>query len=199
MNSLQQVHRYKFPGAPGNDPYSRAKVKPMQNAKAKINKFRCRREPNVRCYKTPRRVKIQKCEEVKEQKCQKVTNTNPRPVQHETCHDEPYEECEVEKQQQSKIVQVPVYEEECNSVPRELCDNQGSTTLEVKCVDETKPVCEWQPKEAECRKTPREHCFKMPYQVKTMDCDESYKEKIGLPRGGEEAPYGGFGDPYGKK
>ena len=107
--------------------------------------------------------KIQKCEEVKEQKCQKVTNSNPRPVQHQNCHDEPYEECEVEKQHQTKMIQIPVFTEDCKNVPREICDNQGKTTLEVKCVDESKPVCKWNIGEEKCNNVPREHCYQVPY------------------------------------
>ena len=177
LNSLQQVHRYK------SGPYDQDVLN--YEPKPNPDNFKCIRTPKRRCYKTPRKVKIHKCEEVKEQKCQKVTNTNPRPVQRQSCHDEPYEECEVEKQHQPKMIQVPVYTEECKTVPRQLCDNQGQTTLEVKCVDEVKPVCKWREGKEECNGTPRQHCYKIPYQEKTTDCDESYHEKLG-----------GFG-PYG--
>ena len=179
MNSLQQVHRYEN----GNKPYNQYGQLEMQAQMRNkhLENFKCRRIPNKRCYKTPRRVKIQKCEEEKERKCQKVSNRDPRPTQQQSCHDEPYEECEVEKQHQAKMLQVPKYTEECETVPRELCDTTGTTTLEVKCVDETKPVCEWeQSAEPECTKTPREHCYQIPYQEKTTDCDESYKEVGGF-------------------
>ena len=185
VNSLQQVHRYKN----GNKPYNHYNqaIQAAEMRNKHIENFKCRRTPNKRCHKTPRRVKIQKCEEEKENKCQKVTNRDPRPTQQQSCHDEPYEECEVEKQHQPKMIQVPRYTEECESVPRELCDNQGTTTLEVKCVDESKPVCEWeQSNEPECTKTPREHCYQVPYQEKTTDCDESYQEVNGHQEG-----YGG--------
>ena len=94
LNPMQQVHRYK------NDPYNPYKPKNpygQNNPNKHVENFKCNRIPHERCYQSKRRVKIQKCEEVKEQKCQKVTNSDPRPVQHQNCHDEPYEECEVEK------------------------------------------------------------------------------------------------------
>ena len=181
LEELHQVYRYKAHKNGGPDSRDLYKKEPSNNMyEENIKNFTCNREPNVRCYKTPRQVKTKKCEEKTEQKCQKVRNTNPRPVQHQTCHDEPYEECTVEKQYQTRIAHVPTYMEECTDVPREICDNHGTTTLELKCVDETKPICEWKPKQPRCRKTPRQHCYKIPYQVKTTDCDESYKENIGL-------------------
>ena len=174
VDTLHQVHRY------GNEPYNNAGLNYGQSNRNKhLDKFRCRKTPIHRCYRTPRKVKIHKCEQVKEQKCQKVTNKNPKPVQHQSCHDEPYEECEVESQHQPKIIQIPVYTEDCKNVPRQICDNQGRTTLEVKCVDELKPICKWKPKEQKCEKTPRKHCYKLPYQEESTDCDESYQEQLG--------------------
>ena len=75
-------------------------------------------------------------------------------------------------------MQIPVYTEDCRAMPREICDNQGRMTLEVKCVDEIKPVCKWKPKEEQCHKTPRKHCYKIPYQEKTTDCDKSYQQNF---------------------
>ena len=186
LNPMQQVRRYKN-GAYGNNPY---------NPYKQLENFKCRRIPFQRCYQSPRRVKIHKCEEVKEHKCQKVTNKSPRPVQRQNCHEEPYEECEVEKQHQVKMAQVPKYTEECKGVPREICDNQGTTTLEVKCVDEMKPVCQWKIGEEQCENVPKEHCYQVPYQAKTTDCQENYHETIGDGKypghyGQHPLPYGG--------
>ena len=194
LNPMQQVHRYK------NDPYNPYNPKNpygQENQNKHLENFKCNRIPHNRCYQTPRRVKIQKCEEVKEQKCQKVTNSNPRPVQHQNCHDEPYEECEVEKQHQTKMIQIPVFTEDCKNVPREICDNQGKTTLEVKCVDESKPVCTWKVGEEKCNNVPREHCYQVPYQEQTTDCNESYHHQTG---GDGQYPgdYGSHPGPYGR-
>ena len=196
LKAIQQVYRVKSNSAQSGgtqDSYT-------QNAYNKDpynpREFKCRRKPNVRCYQTPRKVKVQKCEESKEQKCQKITNRNPRTVQRQTCHDEPYEECELEKQHQTKMVQVPTYVEECDSIPREICDNQGITTLELRCVEEPRPVCKWEPRQGKCRRNPRQHCYKVPYQEKTTDCNESYQGEMG--NGNFGMPYGGnSGRPYG--
>ena len=174
LNSLHQVHGY------GNGMQNQDRENHTANkySNEDFDNFRCQRIPVKRCYTTPRRVRSHKCEQAEEQKCQKVTNRTPRPVQHQSCHDEPYEECEVESQQHPKIMQIPVYTEDCRAMPREICDNQGKTTLEVKCVNEIKPVCKWKPKAEQCHKTPRKHCYKVPYQEKTTDCDESYQQNL---------------------
>ena len=190
LNSLQQVQRHP------NDQLNQFNTEIKNDNRANhFEKFKCRKIPKNRCYKTSRRVKIHKCEQIQQRQCEKVTNPNPRPVQHQSCHDEPYEECEVEKQHQLKMVQVPVYTEDCKIVPRQLCDNQGETTLKVKCVNESKPICKWRPKKVECHKTPRQHCYTIPYQEKTTDCDEHYQEDVE----DQGAPYQGatqYSKPY---
>ena len=189
LDDLQQVYKYKVNSGVESEPYFPGNYEiSNEEYEERLKTFKCKKEPHTRCYKTPRRVKIQNCKEIMEQKCQRVSNTNPRPVQHQTCHDEPYMECEVEKQYQLKIIQVPTYSEDCNEVPREICDNYGSTTIEQKCVNETKPVCEWITRKPICSKIPRQHCYKIPYQVKTTDCEENYKETIGIQNHGGYTP-----------
>ena len=174
LNPLHQVHRYENgPAYPGEENYTLNKY-----SNKDFENFQCRKTPIKRCHRTPRRVKTHDCEQVDEEQCQKVTNNDPRPIQRQSCHDEPYEECEIESEHQPKVMQVPIYTEDCKVVPREICDNQGTTTLEVKCVDEFKPVCKWAPSNKKCHKTPRKHCYKIPYQEKTTDCDESYNEDL---------------------
>ena len=149
--------------------------------------FKCHQEPVKRCYKTPRRVKTQKCNEITERKCQKVTNQNPRLVEKQKCHDKTYEKCEVRKEPTYEKIQLPKYEVHCENVPRQICDSQGRKKLEVACANDTRPTCKWIPKKKKCTKIPKEHCTDLPYKVKTVVCDESYKNEVG------SAEYGGPG------
>ena len=118
-----------------------------------IEQFKCKRTPYNRCHKTARPVKFVECKQVKEKKCEKITNRNPNPVEQQTCHDDPYEECDTIKQPQKKSIAIPTYTTECIDVPKNQCDNAGDTVLTVACADKKIPKCEWTPKQMECQKS----------------------------------------------
>ena len=176
---MQQVHRFESPMGNNLDPYKTGQYSQNPYGPHQANKGACRKIPKKRCYTTPRRVKIQECREVKENSCQKVKKRVPRPTQKQSCRDEPYEKCEMEKQHQITMMPTPIFEEVCDDEDREICDFVGKTTLELRCVNQTRHICEWGPKRGECNKIPKEHCYKAPYQEKTTDCDEKYTSEIG--------------------
>ena len=141
----------------------------------------CKKIPIEECQETPRTRHIQKCEQRSERKCQKVTNLNPRPVQEQQCKDQPKEDCEVVDQHQPVDVDIPWYDVECNDVPKVQCTNLEKTKLEVKCSQEPRPICNFYPKDNDCKVIPTKYCYQAPYQVKTTDCQESYTGRIGEP------------------
>ena len=170
LQSLREEKRYgqwgKTP-AWGNEPPSPPGPDPNWQDK-------CRMVPNKHCSKTPRTRKIEVCKQESKEECRKVTNRHPRPKQEQVCKDEPYEECELVNQDKEERIQVPQYDQECKDVAKPLCDNVETTTLEVKCVTEDRPVCQYEEKPMECTETPKQYCLDVPYQVKTNDSKESY-------------------------
>ena len=184
LDAQHHWHKVKSYNVVGSDIYGHRFKRQTSNVvlpskEEHLSNFKCNKHPTERCHETPRRVKTKKCEEREEQKCERVSSMNPRSVQHQSCHDAPYVECDVEEKQEMKVVQVPSYTEEYKEIPIKICDNYGASTLEVKCVNETKPVCEWKAAEPTCSKIPREHCYKIPYLVENTDCDENVKEDGG--------------------
>ena len=178
LDTPNHLHKFKIHNAVGSDlsghRYKRQTLKVAQEED--LETFKCKKTPTEICHDRPLRVKTQKCEERKEHKCERVSSTNPRLIKRPLCRNVPYNECDMENQYEMTMVQVPRYTEECKKVPREICDNYGTSTLEVKCVNETKPICEWKAANPACLKTPRQHCYKIPYQVMTNYCDQTFNE-----------------------
>ena len=172
----REVKRYEVhPGMPADWPINQT----PHFIDKEIDLFKCKRTPYKRCHKTARRVKFVECKQVKEKKCEKITNRNPKPIEQQTCHDDPIEECDTIQIPEKKSISKPTYTTECIDVPKKQCDNAGDTILRVACADKKIPKCEWTPKAMECQKIKRNHCYQIPYRVKVTDCSESYSGSVG--------------------
>jgi len=143
------------------------------------NQYTCKRTPETKCYSTPRTVSQEHCEERKEQVCEKLTASTPMPTPKQNCRDEQKKVCELEKVSQPKYVKNYVYTKHCRPVPRTVCNNADQKSLQPSCVPMSWRECSYYPEE-KCEDVPKKHCFKIPYQVTTMQCSQGYGSDRGL-------------------
>ena len=140
------------------------------NIKTIDKNIKCIRTSIHNCYKIPRYVHFQKCKENIIRKCKKVRIQTPQTLPKRHCHNDIYDECQIENEPTTKILEFPTYSTECNNVPGEICNTHGNKDLGVKCVYQPREICKWIPVIVNCTKLPRHHCYKLPYQVEHLDC-----------------------------
>merc|ERR1712184_181552 len=126
----------------------------------------------TKCYTTPRTVSTEYCEDREEKVCEKLTERVPVPSEKQNCHDENKKVCELEQRSQPKQVKKYVYTKHCRPVPKTVCDNVDQKSLQPSCVPMSRKQCSYSPEER-CENIPKKHCFKIPYQVKTMECNQN--------------------------
>merc|ERR1719411_26931 len=143
------------------------------------NQYTCKRTPETKCYSTPRTVSQEHCEERKENVCEKVTASVPMPTEKQNCRDEQKKVCKLEKVSQPKYFKNYVYTKHCRPVPKTVCNNADQKSLQPSCVPMSWKECSYYPEE-KCEDIPKKHCFKIPYQVKTMQCSQDYGSDRGL-------------------
>jgi len=146
--------------------------------------YKCKRNYETKCYTTPRAVSMEYCEDREEKVCEKLTEKVPVPSEKQNCHDENKKVCELEQRSQPKQVKKYVYTKHCRPVPKTVCDNADQMFLQPSCVPSSRKVCSYHPEE-KCENVPKQHCHKIPYQVKKMECSEDYASKGGY----EAKPY----------
>jgi len=95
------------------------------------------------------------------------------PSEKQNCHDEQKKVCELEQRSQPKQVKKYVYTKHCRPVPKTVCDNIDQKSLQPSCVPMSRKQCSYSPEER-CENIPKKHCFKIPYQVKTMQCGQDH-------------------------
>merc|ERR1711981_343804 len=88
-------------------------------------------------------------------------------------HDEHKKVCELEQRSQPKQVKKYVYTKHCIPVPKTVCDNADQKFLQPNCVATSRKECSYHPEER-CDNVPKQHCYKIPYQVKKMVCTDGY-------------------------
>merc|ERR1711981_724591 len=81
--------------------------------------------------------------------------------------------CKLEKVSQPKYVKNYVYTKHCKPVPKTVCNNADQKSLQPSCAPMSWKECSYYPEE-KCEDIPKKHCFKIPYQVKTMQCGQDY-------------------------
>merc|ERR1712059_151892 len=113
------------------------------------------------------------CEDREEKVCEKLTERVPVPSEKQNCHDENKKVCELEQRSQPKQVKKYIYTKHCRPVPKTVCDNADQMFLQPSCVPSSRKVCSYHPEE-KCENVPKQHCHKIPYQVKKMECSESH-------------------------
>merc|ERR1712059_98605 len=148
--------------------------------------YKCKRTPETKCYTTPRTVSTQYCEDREEKVCEKLTERVPVPSEKQNCHDEQKKVCELEQRPQPKQVKKYVYTKHCRPVPKTVCENADQKSLQPSCVPSSTKDCSYQPVE-KCENVPKQHCYKIPYQVKKMECSKSYESDASY---GSNAAYG---------
>jgi len=134
---------------------------------------KCTRTHETKCYTTPRTVSTEYCEDRSEKVCEKLTERVPVPSERQNCHDEKKKVCELEQRSQPKQVKKYVYTKQCSPISKTVCDNAVHMYLEPVCVPSSRKECSYYPEE-KCENVPKKHCYKIPYQVKHMECNKSY-------------------------
>ena len=78
--------------------------------------------------------------------------------------------CELVQRQQPKQVKTFTYRKECQNVPRKVCADQGSQSLEAVCGQTFSRQCSYAPME-QCRDEPKQHCFNVSWNVRSQRCE----------------------------
>merc|ERR1712226_1650546 len=136
-------------------------------------KHKCTKTHETKCYTSPRTVSTEYCDNRNQKVCEKLTERVPVPSERQNCHDEKKKVCELEQRSQPKQVKKYVYTKQCNPVSKTICDNADHMYLESVCVPSSRKECSYYPEE-KCENVPKKHCYKIPYQVKHMECNKSY-------------------------
>ena len=87
------------------------------------------------------------------------------------CRNEEKRVCELVQRQQPKQVKTFSYRKDCQNVPRKVCGDQGSQTLEAVCGQTSSRQCSYSPME-QCRDEPKQHCFNVSFGVRRERCED---------------------------
>merc|ERR1739848_521716 len=103
---------------------------------------------------SPRTVQVEVCEPEYRRYCDKLTKDVPFPVERQNCHFERKKICQLAPKTKPKKAKVYSYTEDCKKVPREVCDQCETKTLQPACLLEARVTCGYQPV-TECKSRPR--------------------------------------------
>jgi len=119
----------------------------------------CTKEPEEKCYETPRMIRKSVCKPRPNKYCEKFSNTRLRPVEVQNCHFEKRNQCELEDKLRPRKAKRYSYHKECKKVPREVCDMVERKKVVPNCVTEFRPKCTFLPVE-KCDKMEKQYCYK---------------------------------------
>merc|ERR1712226_660738 len=105
----------------------------------------CTKEPEEKCYETPRTIRKSVCKPQTNRHCEKFSNTALRPVEKQNCHFENKNKCELEEKLRPRKAKRYSYHKDCKKVPREICDMVERKRVAPNCVTEYRPKCEFVP------------------------------------------------------
>lgn len=189
----QQQMGSQMGGYGGGDSYGNDYSAQQTYAAPKVN---CRRQPEEKCYNTPRTVTQQNCYEVPEKICENLVEMLPAVQARQSCRREEKRVCELVKRSQEKQVKKYVYTKQCRDVPRQVCENADQKTLVPSCVPSTRKQCSYSPAE-KCESQPRRKCFNLAYKIQRQRCEPVQQESYGQAEQTGYGDDGGYGDQGG--
>jgi hypothetical protein len=148
--------------------------KKLDNAGYGVKDTVCKKIPKHDCYDSPRTVQIEVCEPEYRRFCDKLTKDVPFPVERQNCHFERKKICQLVPKTKPKKAKVYSYTEDCKPVPREICDQCETKTLEAACVPEARMHCKYSPV-TQCKKENKNYCYKAEVTKLVEICDKKLK------------------------
>merc|ERR1711913_57984 len=116
-------------------------------------------------------VKDTVCEPEYRRYCDKLTKDVPFPVERQNCHFERKKICQLVPKTKPKKAKVYSYTEDCKQVPREICDQCETKTLEPACLREERLTCKYTPR-TECKVEAKQYCYKAEVTEMKEVCDD---------------------------
>merc|ERR1711913_126139 len=104
-------------------------------------------------------VKDTVCEPEYRRYCDKLTKDVPFPVERQNCHFERKKICQLVPKTKPKKAKVYSYTQDCKAIPREICDQCETKTLEPACQMEERMQCKYTPA-TNCKKENKNYCYK---------------------------------------
>merc|ERR1712226_1266791 len=132
----------------------------------------CTKEPEEKCYETPRTIRKSVCKPQNSRHCEKFSNTALRPVEKQNCHFEKKNKCELEEKLRPRKAKRYSYHKDCKKVPREICDMVERKRVAPNCVTEYRPKCEFVPKVQSAGPVTKQYCYKQERVTMEEVCDK---------------------------
>merc|ERR1712212_1042084 len=85
-------------------------------------------------------VQVEVCEPEYRRYCDKLTKDVPFPVERQNCHFERKKICQLVPKTKPKKAKVYSYTEDCKEIPREICDQCETKTLQPACLLEARMI-----------------------------------------------------------
>jgi len=145
--------------------------KKLDNAGYGVKDTTCKKVPKHDCYDSPRTVQVEVCEPEYRRYCDKLTKDVPFPVERQNCHFERKKICQLVPKTKPKKAKVYSYTEDCKKVPREVCDQCETKTLQPACLREERVTCGYQPV-TECKVEAKNYCYKAEVTKMVEVCDD---------------------------
>merc|ERR1739838_363180 len=145
--------------------------KKLDNAGYGVKDTVCKKIPKHDCYDSPRTVQVEVCEPEYRRYCDKLTKDVPFPVERQNCHFERKKICQLVPKTKPKKAKVYSYTEDCKQVPREICDQCETKTLEPACQLEERMQCKYTPA-TNCTKENKKYCYKAEVTEMVRVCDK---------------------------
>ena len=119
-------------------------------------------------------MQVEVCEPEYKRYCDKLTKDVPFPVERQNCHFERKKICQLVPKTKPKKAKVYSYTEDCKPVPREICDQCETKTLETACLPEARMNCKYSPV-TQCKKENKNYCYKAEVTKLVEICDKKLK------------------------
>lgn len=159
----------------------------------------CRKQPDTKCYQTPRSVTQQRCYHKPEKVCEKLSLRIPSIKSKQNCHTEYKKVCALEEHAEPKQVKKYVYQKTCRKVPRSICENTDVKKLVPSCVKTTRKSCNYKPVQ-KCESIPRKYCYKIYKKVRKDKCEPYVEPTTPRPYQAEipgDSSYQSMGEEHG--
>jgi len=148
--------------------------KKLDNAGYGVKDTTCKKVPTHDCYDSPRTVQVEVCEPEFKRYCDKLTKDVPFPVERQNCHFERKKICQLVPKTKPKKAKVYSYTQDCKPIPREICDQCETKTLEPACMREERMSCKYTPA-TNCKTENKQYCYKAEVTAMVQVCDNKIK------------------------
>jgi len=136
----------------------------------------CEKVPKENCYDTPRTIRQELCHPHTQRYCQKFSNSFPQTLEKQNCHFEPKKKCELQTRSRPRKAKRFSYTQDCNPVPRQICDTVRAKKLVADCVKMERPRCDYTPKKS-CSIEELTYCYKEEVVTTEKVCDKKFDYK----------------------